>query len=71
MDSEMPALFKSIGIWRRSDAGSGSGKPDCDPDGYCRVEETPQAEDAHGLTPRSADLIGQARQQDRILFVGI
>ncbi len=69
----MPALFKSIGTWRRSDgiADTGFGEPDRIRDGCGRVEKPQQADDTHDLSFRSAALIRQVRQQDGVLFVGI
>lgn len=64
----MPALFKSIGSSRRS---KDVAEPNENIDWCIRAADRPQAIDTHDLSFRSAALIGQARQQDRVLFVGI
>ncbi len=68
----MPALFKSVGAKRRSEIGTEICFGDTD---QCRGEggrasESRPVEDAHDLSFRSAVLIGQARRQAGILFVG-
>lgn len=69
----MPALFKSIGSSRRSKdvADCNICEPDENMDWRICAAARPQAVNTHDLSFRSAALIGQARQQDRVLFVGI